>query len=93
MYARTYRRAGVGQIEDATTRAIMDLPSRLPPVMTSLEFQPGFTPVAGQPGAFTVRMAAGGVMAWVEKNKMLVYVGAGTLLMLAMMSPAGRRRR
>lgn len=79
---------------DPQTRAIMDLPSKLPAAMTSLEYQPGFTPVAGQPGAFTVQMApAGGVMAWLEKNKTLAFIGAGTLLMLVMMSPAGRRRR
>jgi len=64
--------------------------------MTSLKYQPGFTPVAGQPGAFTVQMAAAKgsrVMDWLEANRTLVFIGAGTLLMLAMMSPAGRRRR
>jgi len=94
MYVLTQRERGLGQAAERELLSIWDLPSQLPPVMTSLKYQPGFTPVPGQPGAFTVSMApAGGVMAWLEQNKRVVFIAAGALFVLAALTSGGRRRR
>jgi len=92
MYVNKRRGLGQGIVAETGPIDLSTLPlTTQRTIQDVLRLSPGFTPVPGQPGAFTIAAVPTTFASWFARNSTVVYAAAGTLLLLALMG--GRRRR